>query len=68
MIPQTGESCGVCGVCGFSLEALMRGKIVSWVKLYFLNVEGMKETPQNPQPGVPFPVFSLKIQIGRPSL
>ena len=44
---------GVCGVCGVSLEALMREKIVSWVKLYFLTVEGLKETPlipQTPQP------------------
>jgi len=58
MIPQTGGSCGisgVCGVCGVSLEALTRGKKVSWVKLYFLNVEGMKETPQTPQTGFSLP-------------
>ena len=58
MIPQTGGSCGisgVCGVCGVSLEALTRGKKVSWVKLYFLNVEGMKDTPQTPQTGFSLP-------------
>ena len=58
MIPQNGGSCGVCGVCGVSLDALTRGKKVSWVKLYFLNIEGLKETPlipQTPQPGINLP-------------
>ena len=57
-MPQTGGSCGVCGVCGLSLEALTRRKKVSWVKLCFLNVEGLKETPlipQTPQPGINLP-------------
>jgi hypothetical protein len=70
MMLQTEGSCGVCGLCGVSLKALTREKNVSWVKLYFFNIEvrnGNPQTPQPPQPAIPFPAFSLKIQTRRPS-
>jgi hypothetical protein len=67
-MPQTGGSCGICGVCGLSLEALTRKKTVSWSKLTFQHIEGLKQTPLIPHPGVPFTAFSLKIQTGRPLL
>jgi hypothetical protein len=55
VIPETA---GFCGVCGVSLEALTREKKVSWSKLHFLNVEGLKQTPltpQTPQPAIQRP-------------